>query len=281
MATVEEVFRQRRRIMGVVNVTPDSFSDGGRYNTRTAAVARALELVAQGADVIDIGGESTRPGAASISADEECERVIPVVEAVSAATSVLISIDTTKAAVASAALAAGASIINDVGLDRSDPELGSLAAAAGAGYIVMHARKTPSDMQHGASYGDVLGEVVEELHLGRDRVLAAGVSEDRLMVDIGLGFAKSSAHNVELLARIAELCEQLPAPVMVGASRKSFLGNMLAEPPHRQGSIPVPHDRDAATIGTTVWAFAHGVAMVRVHEVAGAVAARNVLEEVA
>ncbi|MGB2757596.1 MAG: dihydropteroate synthase [Acidimicrobiia bacterium] len=281
MDTVESVFAQRMRVMGIVNVTPDSFSDGGRFTDVNAAVQHGQYLIACGADVVDVGGESTRPGAAPVDAETETARVLPVIEALAASSKVPISIDTTKSEVARRALEAGARIVNDVGLRRSDQDLAGAASAADAGYIVMHSRQSPSDMQHHPHYDDLVSEVCEEIEEGLRGVFAAGVAPTRVMVDLGLGFAKDARHNVELLARIDEVSARLTLPVLVGASRKSFLNVMLDSEPMPGGATRSPVERDAATTGTTVWAFAHGAAMVRVHNVVGAVAARQILEEVA
>lgn len=279
--TVERVFGQPMRVMGIVNVTPDSFSDGGRFNDVDAAVHHADFLIESGADVIDVGGESTRPGAATVDAETEAARVVPVIAALVKNSDIPISIDTTKSEVARKALDAGARIVNDVGLGRSDRDLAHVAGAAHAGYIVMHSRRSPTDMQLDPHYGDVVEEVCDEIEAGIHEVLAAGVTRSRVMADLGLGFAKTPAHNMELLARIDDTVTRLSAPLLVGASRKSFLNVMLhrSATTHERGRIPA--ERDAATIGTTVWAFAHGAAMVRVHDVVGAVAARQILEDVA
>jgi dihydropteroate synthase len=259
-------------VMGVVNVTPDSFSDGGLYLDPAAAIAHGLALAADGAAVLDVGGESTRPGAAPVSADDEITRVIPVVRAL-AATSVPVSIDTTKASVAARALEAGASIVNDVSAGRNDPDLLRVVADAGAGYIAMHMQGEPRTMQDDPRYGDVLAEVGTFL---RDRLRAAadaGIAREALMADPGIGFGKNARHNLTILADLATLAEQVGAPIMVGASRKSFIGRLLG--------VDDPAARDDGTLATVVWVLDHGASMVRVHDVRGAVRAaalRNVLE---
>ena len=241
-------------VMGVLNVTPDSFSDGGEWYDTDAAIAHGLSLVAAGADVVDVGGESTRPGATPIDADEELRRVRPVVRAL-AAEGVVVSIDTTRAHVAEAALADGASIVNDVSGGLADPSLVKVVAATGAPYVLMHSRG-PAGAP--ADYGDVVADVCAELTRRLDEAVAAGVRPDRVALDPGLGFAKNAAHNLALLAALPRLVALGP-PLLVGASRKSFLGAIL-------GGRDV-HDRDDATQATTALAAWHGAWGVRVHDV--------------
>jgi dihydropteroate synthase len=246
---------RRPAVMGVVNVTPDSFSDGGRYLDAGAAVAHGLDLAAQGADVLDVGGESTRPRATPVEAGEEARRVVPVVRRLAAEAGVPVSIDTTKAAVAAAALEAGAAMVNDVSAGRADPGMLTMVAEAGCEYVAMHMRGTPTDMQDDPRYDDVVAEVIEFL---LDRLTAAekaGVVRERLWVDPGIGFGKTAAHNLELLARLPELVEAMgDVPVMVGTSRKTFIGGPVEE-------------REEGTLATVVWALERGVSMVRVHDV--------------
>ncbi|MBV8161707.1 MAG: dihydropteroate synthase [Acidimicrobiia bacterium] len=245
--------------MGVLNVTPDSFSDGGCWLDPDAAVAHGLAMAAEGADVVDVGGESTRPGAAEVPADEERRRVVPVIEAL--AGRVRLSVDTRKPEVAEAALAAGATILNDV-----SASLYEVAAAHGAGWVAMHMRGTPATMQQQAVYDDVVSEVRDFLLARADRALAAGVTE--LWIDPGLGFAKTAAHNLSLLRRLDELVAT-GYRVLVGASRKSFIGALT-------GDAPVD-DRREGSLALAVWAMARGATMVRVHDVrATAQAARLV-----
>ena len=245
--------------MGVLNVTPDSFSDGGCWLDPDAAVAHGLAMAAEGADVVDVGGESTRPGAAEVPADEERRRVVPVIEAL--AGRVRLSVDTRKPEVAEAALAAGATILNDV-----SASLYEVAAAHGAGWVAMHMRGTPATMQQQAVYDDVVSEVRDFLLARADRALAAGVTE--LWIDPGLGFAKTTAHNLSLLRRLDELVAT-GYRVLVGASRKSFIGALT-------GDAPVD-DRREGSLALAVWAMARGATMVRVHDVrATAQAARLV-----
>jgi dihydropteroate synthase len=248
--------------MGVLNVTPDSFSDGGRYADLDAAVAHGIQLHREGADLVDIGGESTRPGARRVDADTEAARVLPVIRALAAA-GVPMSIDTTRAVVADAALAAGASVVNDVSGGLADPAMGAVVAAAGCPWILMHWRGHSERMHELAEYRDVVAEVRAELAARVDDALAAGVAADRIVIDPGLGFAKRPEHNWQLTARLGELLD-LGHPVLFAASRKSYLGRLLADP----AGTPRPVDqRTAATIATSVLAVAAGVWGVRVHEV--------------
>ncbi|HET7530558.1 MAG TPA: dihydropteroate synthase [Mycobacteriales bacterium] len=247
--------------MGVVNVTPDSFSDGGAFGDTESAVQHGLALLAAGADIVDVGGESTRPGAERVSAAEEWRRVGPVVGALADAGAV-VSIDTMRASTAAAALDAGAQIVNDVSGGRADPKLPAVVADAAVPYVVMHWRAHSTDMQQHADYDDVVREVCAELRERIDDVVAAGVDPDRLIVDPGLGFAKTAAHNWALLAGFDELLT-LGRPVLVGASRKSFLGALLAD---GTGARPT-HERDDATAAVTVVAAMAGAWGVRVHDV--------------
>jgi dihydropteroate synthase len=250
---------ERPLVMGVVNVTPDSFSDGGALypdGHPDAAIAFGRRLIAEGADILDIGGESTRPGAAPVDEAEEIRRVVPVVEALSEL-DVPISIDTSKAKVAEAALRAGAVIVNDVS-GAIDPELLGLVADADAGYVLMHTRGTPQEMAQLASYDDVVAEVYEHLATGLQRCEQAGIAADRVVVDPGLGFAKTAEHNLALLACLRQL-RGLGRPVMVGASRKSFLGALLG--------TDDPADRLEASLACAASAVGGGAAIVRAHDV--------------
>ena len=242
------------RVMGVLNVTPDSFFDGGRWLDHGAAVAHGRRMVSDGAEVVDIGGESTRPGAGPVSEAEELRRVLPVVEALSA--EVRVSIDTRKPSVARAAVEAGATIVNDV-----SAELWSVAAETGAGWVAMHMPADPSVMQSHAHYNDVVAEVRSYLVSRAEAARAAGVEE--VWIDPGIGFGKTAAHNLLLLRHL----DQFVAtgwPVMVGTSRKTFLGTLTPQP---DGTPSPPDDRLEATVATTTWAMAQGVEMVRVHDV--------------
>jgi dihydropteroate synthase len=246
------------RVMGIVNVTPDSFSDGGRYLDPAAAVEHALALERQGAVIVDLGGESTRPGAEPVPAAEERRRVIPVIEAlVAAGARAQISIDTSKAAVAAAALGAGATLVNDVTAFRGDPEIASLVAASGADCCLMHMLGEPRTMQRNPRYEDVVSEVKAFLEGRIAYAVSAGVAEERILVDPGIGFGKTPAHNLELLARLAELAA-LGRPVVIGTSRKSFLGRLTGR---------ATGERLAGTIATNVLAYERGAAVFRVHDV--------------
>jgi dihydropteroate synthase len=245
-------------VMGIVNVTPDSFADGGRYLDPKAAVAHGLALAAEGADLLDVGGESTRPGAAYVEEAVELDRVVPVVEGLAAATGVPVSVDTRKAAVARAALAAGATIVNDVSAGRDDPDLLGVAAEAGAAMVLMHMQGTPATMQDDPRYHDVLAEVEAFLQERCTAAEAAGVARDALVVDPGIGFGKRDEHNYALLGGLARLT-RLGHPVLVGTSRKGFIGRAL--------DLPV-EERLEGTAAAVVWAVERGARIVRVHDVA-------------
>jgi dihydropteroate synthase len=257
--------------MGIVNVTPDSFSDGGAFLEAETAIARGLELVGEGAEILDIGGESTRPGAEPVSAGEELRRVVPVIEGLaSARTTAQISIDTSKAAVAAAALRAGASLVNDVSAFRADPEMAGLVAGSGAECCLMHMLGEPRTMQRagGARYNDVVDEVRAFLEERLRFAVGEGIAEERIMLDPGIGFGKTAAHNLELLRRLDELVA-LGRPLVIGTSRKSFLGRIVAD----AGGLAEPPDaqhRLAGTIATNVLAFERGASVFRVHDVAPA-----------
>ncbi|MEU5864662.1 MULTISPECIES: dihydropteroate synthase [unclassified Nonomuraea] len=248
--------------MGVVNVTPDSFSDGGLWFDEEAAVQHGLDLVREGADIVDVGGESTRPGAARVSLEEELARVVPVIRALDAE-GVAVSVDTMRAEVARAAVEAGARLVNDVSGGLADPAMPRVVAATGARYVVMHWRGHSHDMDSRAVYADVVTEVREELSKRVDLVLAEGVSPEQIVLDPGLGFAKNAEHNWALLAGIPQLAE-LGYPLLIGASRKRFLGRLLAGP----DGAPRPFSRsDDATLAVTALAAQAGAWCVRVHEV--------------
>jgi dihydropteroate synthase len=252
-------------VMGVVNVTPDSFSDGGQWYGADAAIAHGLDLVAQGADIVDVGGESTRPGAQRISAAEELRRVGPVVTGLVQA-GVPVSIDTMRAQVAEFALAAGARLVNDVSGGLADPAMPALVAAAGVSYVVVHWRGHSRQMYTRAVYADVVAEVRDELAQRVDAVIAAGVDPGHIVLDPGLGFGKRPEHNWPLLADLADVARLAGGtfPVLVGASRKRFLGNLLAGP----DGTPRPFEAcDGATVAITALAAAAGAWCVRVHQV--------------
>jgi dihydropteroate synthase len=246
------------RIMGIVNVTPDSFSDGGRYLDARAAVAHAQELEREGADILDVGGESTRPGAEPVPVEKEANRVVPVIEAlVAGETRAQISIDTMKLPVAEAAIEAGATYVNDVSAFRSDPELAALVADRGLECCLMHMRGEPRTMQHDPRYDDVVSDVKAFLEERLTFAVAAGIAEERIQLDPGIGFGKTVEHNLELLRRLDELVA-LGRPVVVGTSRKSFLGRLTGRE---------VGDRLAATIATNVLALERGASVFRVHDV--------------
>ncbi|WP_245634581.1 dihydropteroate synthase [Janibacter limosus] len=257
-------------VMGVVNVTPDSFSDGGRWIETDSAIAHGRELVAEGATIVDVGGESTRPGAERPSEDEELRRVVPVVEAL-AADGIAVSIDTMRASVAGAALDAGAVIINDVSGGLADPSMPALVAASGAPFVVMHWRGHAHDMQTRAEYDDVVAEVCAEMMARVDVLLAAGAARDQLVLDPGIGFAKTAEHNWQLLADLERVVD-LGHPVLLGTSRKGFLGSVgRAEGDER------PLDaRAVVTAATSARAARAGVWCVRVHDVTATVDAIDV-----
>jgi dihydropteroate synthase len=259
--------------MGVLNVTPDSFSDGGRYADRDAAVAHGVAMRAEGADLVDVGGESTRPGAERVDPSTETARVIPVVRELVAA-GVPVSIDTTRASVAAEALAAGATVVNDVSGGLADPAMAKLVAGAGCPWVLMHWRGHSRDMRRLAVYDDVVAEVRAELAQRVDEALGAGVAADQLILDPGLGFAKTAEHNWQLSAHLDAIMA-LGYPVLFAASRKSYLGLLLAD---RAGNPRPVHEREAATLATTVLAVSAGVWGIRVHDVRASVDAIKVWE---
>lgn len=263
----------RPLVMGVLNVTPDSFFDGGRYLTPAAALARGRQILDEGADILDIGGESTRPGAIPVDEEEELARVLPVVEGLAgdgriSSGRARISIDTTTPAVAEAAVRAGAAIVNDV-----SSTLGELAASLGAGYVAMHCKGTPAHMQDNPRYDDVVAEVAEFLAGAASAAARAGAGE--VFIDPGIGFGKTAAHNLTLLAHLELLCD-LGWPVLVGTSRKAFIGRVAAGGP---SAAPLPlSERFEGSLATAVWSMAKGAAAVRVHDVAPTVAAARLVE---
>ena len=260
----------RPLVMGVVNVTPDSFSDGGAWFTPQAAVEHGRELLAQGADLLDVGGESTRPGADRPSVAEELRRVIPVVQELAALAPV--SVDTMRAEVAAAALDAGAALVNDVSGGLADPEMAPLVAERGVPFVAMHWRGHSREMQGRAVYDDVVADVVRELTERVDALVGAGVSPDAVVLDPGFGFAKRAEHNWQLLRRIDDVVG-LGHRVLVGTSRKTFLGSVGRSP---ETARP-PLERDVAPAATTVHVARHGVWCVRVHDVAGTIDALDVV----
>ena len=245
------------RLMGVLNVTPDSFSDGGEWVAVDAAVRHGFAMTADGAELVDVGGESTRPGSAGVSLDEELRRVVPVVEGLAGRARV--SIDTSKAAVAAAALAAGATFVNDVTAFRGDPAMAGLVAQAGCECCLMHMLGEPRTMQDDPRYDDVVDDVRAFLEQRAAFAVGEGVAPEHIHVDPGIGFGKTLDHNLELLRRLDEIVA-LGFPVMVGTSRKSFLGRLTGRED--------PHDRVAATVATSVMALERGATLFRVHDVA-------------
>jgi dihydropteroate synthase len=264
--------RDRPLVMGVVNVTPDSFSDGGLYLGADEAVAHGLAMLADGADLLDIGGESTRPGATRPLVADELARVVPVITEL-VGRGALVSVDTMRAEVASAALDAGAVVVNDVSGGLADPDILHVVAERDAAYVAMHWRGHADTMQQRASYVDVVGEVRDELRERVDAALAAGVAADRIIVDPGLGFAKTADHNWLLLQHLADL-DDLGLPILLGSSRKSFLGSLLAD---AAGSPRPVLDREGANVALTTLAGLLGVWGVRVHEARTSVDALKVV----
>jgi dihydropteroate synthase len=251
-------FPNRPLLMGVVNVTPDSFSDGGRYFEPNVAVEHALKLIAEGAHLIDIGGESTRPYAEPVSQDEELRRVLPVIESLSKQTKVPISIDTSKAAVAKAAIDAGAEIVNDITAFTGDAEMLDVVRASGVGLVAMHMQGTPQTMQDNPTYRDVVSDVLHFLRDCRDILTAAGIDQARICLDPGIGFGKTAEHNLSLL-RNAAWFHELGCPVLFGPSRKGFIGHVLGNK---------TADRTPGTIGVACALAAQGIQILRMHDIA-------------
>lgn len=256
--------------MGVLNTTPDSFYDGGRYATLDAALAHAEQMLEEGADILDIGGESTRPGADPVPEDEEIRRVVPLIEAIVARSpDAVLSVDTTKSRVAQHALQAGACILNDISGATFDPHMLEVAAQTGALVVLMHIKGTPKTMQQNPVYDDVVAEVRTTLHAHARRALEAGVPKERIWLDPGIGFGKTVEHNLQLLRGLPEL-RALDLPILVGTSRKSFIGHIL-------GGLP-PQERLEGTLATLALAVAWGADIVRVHDVKAAVRAVKVAD---
>jgi len=249
----------RPRVMGILNVTPDSFSDGGRAQRLDHAVRHAESLLAEGADLLDLGGESSRPGAKPVSEPEELRRVLPVLDAVRAFSDIPISIDTTKAEVARRALDAGADVINDITALRGDPDMARVIADRGAGVVLMHMAGTPETMQKAPTYVDVVVEVHDMLARRIDSLERLGIARERIAVDPGIGFGKTFAHNLSLLQQFSRFVN-LGCVVLVGTSRKGFLGTITGRPVHQ---------RDPASVVSSLWACTQGARVVRVHDVGG------------
>jgi dihydropteroate synthase len=278
-------------IMGVVNVTPDSFSDGGEFLDADRAVAHALHLVEQGAELLDIGGESTRPGATPVSEAEELLRVLPVINQLAGSTPVPLSIDTMKPAVARAALAAGASIVNDVAANRADDAMGRVVAESGAGYIAMHMQGQPPTMQANPVYIDVVRAVEDFFRERMQKLNAGGVEADQVVFDVGIGFGKSLEHNLQLLAALRSFT-QLERPLLLGVSRKSFIGQLIprkaagpssglaADSPRRGVTARAAAERLPGSLAGACLAVAQGVQIIRTHDVAETVQAVRVAEAI-
>jgi dihydropteroate synthase len=247
---------EKTHIMGILNITPDSFSDGGKHFDRSVAIRAAEQMVSDGADIIDIGGESTRPGADPVDLDEELRRTIPVIEELAGRLDVPISIDTYKPEVARRALDAGASMINDISGLRNEGMIG-LAVERDAPVVIMHMQGTPRDMQNNPSYGDVVAEVADWLDSQANKAFIAGLSKDRILIDPGIGFGKNFEHNLEIIKRLSEL-KSLGYPIVLGTSRKAFIGTILDLP---------PEERVEGTIATVVYGIMQGANIVRVHDV--------------
>ncbi|NUN47452.1 MAG: dihydropteroate synthase [Candidatus Brocadiae bacterium] len=262
---------RRTHLMGVVNVTPDSFSDGGRYFDAAAAIARGEALAAAGAGILDVGGESTRPGALDVPPEEELRRVIPVVAGLAKAARVPVSIDTTKSVVAEAALDAGAALVNDISGFRFDPAMAAMVARRGAPAALMHIRGTPRTMQVNPQYRDPVAEICASLRASIALAVRAGIPEERLIVDPGIGFGKSLEHNLDILARLREF-RSLGRPILVGVSRKSFLGRLTDLP---------PEERAIPSAGAAGWCIAAGADLLRVHDVAETESVRRVVDAIA
>lgn len=261
---------QRTHVMGVLNVTPDSFSDGGRYYAPDKAVEHALVMDREGADIIDVGGESTRPYARKISSNEEMDRVIPVIEALTRELTIPISIDTYKCEVAQEALKCGASIINDISALRFDPQMASIAAKAGVPVILMHMKGTPENMQENPAYEDLVPEILDFLKDAVKRAVAAGISEDLIIVDPGIGFGKTFDHNLKIIKELSRF-EALERPVLLGTSNKAFIGHILGKE---------VYERDTGSMATIAYGVINGAHMVRVHNVRKAVETVRMIEAI-
>ena len=258
-------------VMGIVNITPDSFTDGGRFLDADAAGSHALRLASEGAEILDIGGESTRPGSAEVSEQEELDRVIPVIERLAKRPELVLSIDTQKPSVAREALAAGASIVNDIAANRSDPEMWKVVAEAGAGYVCMHMQGTPQTMQAKPEYDDVTAQVCDFFKERLNLLSSHGVTADQVALDPGIGFGKTLEHNIKLLRNLNKF-SLVERPMLVGASRKSFIEKLLGAP---------IDERLPASLACATWAAIQGSQIIRVHDVAETVQAVRMAEALA
>ncbi|HEX7295911.1 MAG TPA: dihydropteroate synthase, partial [Pyrinomonadaceae bacterium] len=264
---------ERTLIMGILNVTPDSFSDGGQFVTPDTALAHAEQMIAEGADIIDVGGESTRPGGEPVSVEQEIERVVPIIEALAQRTEVPISVDTTKSEVARAALDAGAAIVNDISALRFDFYVADAVARAGAGLVLMHSRGTPATMHRLPPVADIMHEVTHSLRASINMAERRGVKRESIVIDPGIGFGKSQEQNLELIAKLDQLIAAFPDyPLLIGTSRKSFIGRILAGAP--------PEDRLHGTMATITASILHGAHIVRVHDVKATVETIRVAESI-
>lgn len=261
---------RRTLVMGILNVTPDSFADGGRHFSRDRAIEHGLAMAGDGADIIDVGGESTRPFSEPVPPEQEMERVLPVIEALSRELDVPISIDTTKAEVARAAVSAGASMLNDVSALRFDPDMAATAAESGVPVVLMHMKGKPRDMQEAPQYTDLIGEILSFLKEAIQRAVAAGVKREQILIDPGIGFGKTFDHNLQIIRELDRF-SALGRPLVLGCSRKAFIGNILGKD---------PDDRDAGTLGAVSAGVMKGAHVVRVHNVPMAVDAVRVVDAV-
>jgi dihydropteroate synthase len=269
---------ERTLIMGILNVTPDSFSDGGQFISVDAALAHAEQMISEGADIIDVGGESTRPGGEPVTVQDEIKRVVPVIEALARRSDVPISVDTTKSEVARVALEAGAAIVNDISALRFDFYVADAVARAGAGLVLMHSRGTPATMHRMPPVADVMHEVIHSLRASLHMAQRRGVKRESIVIDPGIGFGKSQEQNLELLAKLDQLIAAFPSyPMLVGTSRKSFIGRILAD----ENGTPAPaEDRLHGTMATITAAVLKGAHIIRVHDVKAAVETIRVTESV-
>ena len=259
---------ERTLIMGILNVTPDSFSDGGQFVSLDAAIAHAEQMISEGADIIDVGGESTRPGGEPVTVEEEIRRVVPVIQALASLTEIPISVDTTKSEVARVALEAGAAIVNDISALRFDFYVADAVARAGAGLVLMHSRGTPATMHRLPPVADIMHEVTHSLRASINMAERRGVKRESIVIDPGIGFGKSQEQNLELLAKLDQLIAAFPDyPMLIGTSRKSFIGRLLAD----ETGTPAPaEERVHGTMATITTAVLHGAHIVRVHDVKSA-----------
>lgn len=269
---------ERTLIMGILNVTPDSFSDGGQFDTVDSALAYADQMISEGADIIDVGGESTRPGGEPVTVDEEIRRVVPVIEALTQRTNIPISVDTTKSEVARVALDAGAAIVNDISALRFDFYVADAVARAGAGLVLMHSRGTPATMHRLPPVADIMHEVTHSLRASLNMAERRGVQQESIVIDPGIGFGKSQEQNLELLAKLDQLIAAFSDyPLLIGTSRKSFIGRLLAD---ESGTPASPEDRLHGTLATITTSVLKGAHIIRVHDVKAAVETIRVAEAI-